>query len=206
MVLERSETGTSTEPAFRSLDLKSPILETARLLLRPPHLDDAPDIARLANDYAVASMLASMPHPYFAEDAREFVERVRQKVNGDCVYAVTLKENGEFLGICGIHEDRVRFELPFVGYWLGQPFWGRGYATEAARAMVDLFFKVTDREVLMVSARVDNIGSRRVIEKCGARFWKRGAHYNRALGEMRELDHYRISRDDWFAQAAEDRA
>jgi RimJ/RimL family protein N-acetyltransferase len=200
MVLERSETAASAEPRVRSLDLKSPVLETARLLLRPLHFDDAPDIARLANDYAVASMLASMPHPYFAEDAREFVER-KQNVQGDCVYAITLKQSGEFLGICGIHEDLARYELPFVGYWLGQPFWGHGYATEAARAMVDLFFKVTDRQVLMVSARVDNAGSQRVIEKYGARFWKRGTHYNRALGELREVDHYRITRDDWFAQA-----
>jgi RimJ/RimL family protein N-acetyltransferase len=203
MVLERSETGKSGEPEVKNLDLKSPILETARLLLRPLHLDDAPDIARLANDYAVASMLASMPHPYFAEDASEFIERT--KAQGDCVYAITLKQKGEFLGVCGIHEDAARFELPFVGYWLGQPFWGHGYATEATRAMVDLFFKVTDRDVLMVSARIGNAASRRVIEKCNARFWKRGTHYNRALGEMHELDHFRISRDDWFAVAAKGR-
>lgn len=200
MVLDRTRSMERSGPA--NLRLNCPVVQTERLLLRGPHMDDAPDMARLANDYAVASMLATMPHPYFAEDAREFISRMSDGQNGDCVYAITNANNGEFIGVCGIHEDRSRYELPFVGYWLGQPYWGSGYATEATRAMIDLFFKVTDRDCLMISARMDNQQSRRVIEKCSARYWKSGTQYNRQLGEVHQLDHFRISRQDWFMAAA----
>ena len=202
MVLERKPIETGLIPA--SLTLQCPVLTSPRLLLRPLLKEDAPDIARLANNYAVASMLSAMPHPYFAEDALEFIEKVQDPARGDCVYAITRSEDGLFMGICGIHEDPQRFELPFVGYWLGEAHWGSGYATEATTAMIDLFFKVTDRDCLMISARKENRNSKRVIEKCNARFWKSGMHYNRTLGEVHHLDHYRISRHDWCNAAASD--
>jgi RimJ/RimL family protein N-acetyltransferase len=183
-----------------ALNLGCPVIETDRLLLRPPHLDDVDDIARLANNYAVARMLASVPHPYFAADAREFVERVLCG-HGGSVYAITKAGNGEFMGISGLHDDRARFELPFLGYWLGEPYWGHGFATEAARAMVDLFFKVTANDELQVSCRIENVASRRVIAKCGGVYWKSSNTFNRALGEMQKVDHFRVTRASWVATA-----
>ncbi|MEC9343164.1 MAG: GNAT family N-acetyltransferase [Pseudomonadota bacterium] len=185
-----------------ALQLGCPVIGTARLLLRPPHRDDIEDIADLANNYQVARMLSSMPHPYFAADAQEFIEKVGRAAAHGCVYAITEASSGRFMGVCGLHEDPSRHALPFIGYWLGEPYWGRGYASEAARALVDLFFKVTDRDQLLISCRVDNHASRRIIEKCGARYWKSGTAYNRALGEMQQLDHYRVTRADWVAAAA----
>lgn len=191
--------------AIKALKLDCPVIETGRLLLRPPHADDVEDIARLANNYAVASMLASMPHPYFAADAREFLDRIAtsaQKADkADCVYAITRADNGAFMGVCGLHEDVTRFELPFIGYWLGEPFWGAGYASEAARAMVSLFFKVTAGETLMVSCRTENARSRAIILKCGGRYWKTGDQYNAALGQMQKVDHFRITRESWMEAA-----
>lgn len=200
MLFEQSDQPIASGTA--NLRLNSPVLETRRLLLRPPHIDDAHDIASIANDYEVASMLTSMPHPYFDEDAREFIRKVESQGKGDCVYAITRKSNGEFLGICGIHEDRTRHEFPFVGYWLGRPYWGEGFATEATRAMIDLFFKVTDQDCLMISARTDNHASHRVIQKCNARYWKSGNQFNGHFGMMVRLDHYRLTRQDWFAAVA----
>jgi RimJ/RimL family protein N-acetyltransferase len=195
---ERPQAEAPQATVQNALKLGCPVIETDRLLLRPPHLDDVEDIAGLANNYAVARMLASMPHPYFAADAREFVERVLGG-NGGSVYAITKARNGEFMGICGLHDDRTRFELPFLGYWLGEPHWGRGFATEAARAMVDLFFKVTANDELLVSCRVENGASRRVIAKCGGAYWKTSDTYNRALGEMQKVDHFRVTRASWVA-------
>ena len=193
MVLER-ETEHSGDRPPESLHLACPVIETGRLLLRPPHLSDAQDIAAEADNYRVAAMLASMPDPYFVEDAREFIAKLENSPAGACVYAITRAADGAFMGICGLHEDRARFELPFIGYWLGESHWGHGYATEAACALTDLFFKVTDRPELMISCRVDNPASRRVIAKCGGRFWKTGEQYNRALGETQSLEHYRVTR------------
>lgn len=198
MVLELEE---DLGEELAALQLGCPVVETERLLLRPPHEDDVEDIAALANNYNVARMLSSMPHPYFAEDAREFIDRVKRASVHGCVYAITEAASGRFMGVAGLHEDRSRFDLPFAGYWLGEPYWAKGYASEAARALVDLFFKVTDRDQLMISCRVDNLASRRVIEKCGGRFWKSGTGFNRALGEVQHLEHYRVTRNDWVATA-----
>lgn len=211
-MISQTTTTARTEPttpaaAIKALKLDCPVIETGRLLLRPPHADDIEDMARLANNYAVARMLASMPHPYFSADAREFLERLSAGVakvdKADCVYAITRADNGAFMGVCGLHEDVARFELPFIGYWLGEPYWGSGYATEAARAMVSLFFKVTAGETLMVSCRTENGPSRAIIVKCGGRYWKTGNHYNAALGEMQKVDHYRITRESWMEAACQ---
>lgn len=175
------------------------MIETARLLLRKPVQDDAGDYARLANNYAVASMLGSMPHPYFTADAREFIAKVEEGHASGCNYAITRADTGEVMGACGLHEDLSRFELPFIGYWLGEPWWGGGYATEAARAMIDLFFKATNRDMLMISCRIDNLRSRRVIEKCGGKYWKDGEQFNKALGEMHHVSHFKVARADWLA-------
>ena len=202
MVLEQPlETSRDSDGELLSLALGCPVVETRRLLLRPPHHDDVEDMVALANNYQVARMLSSMPHPYFAADAREFIDRAAKAAANGCVYAITDKKTSRFLGVCGLHEDPGRYEFPFIGYWLGEPYWAHGFASEAARAMVDLFFKVTAGDRLLASARTDNPASRRIIGKCGGRYWKRGAHYNRALGEMQALDHFLITRETWMESA-----
>ncbi|MFZ1815026.1 MAG: GNAT family N-acetyltransferase [Rhizobiaceae bacterium] len=195
-------TGEQPQDVLCALRLNCPVISTGRLLLRPPHADDVEDMTRQADNYRVASMLASMPHPYFAEDAKEFITRISEPGTGACVYAVTNTTTGEFMGVCGIHEDHTRYELPFVGYWLGESFWGNGYATEAAQAMMDLFFKVTDGTEILISCRTDNHASRKVIQKLGGQFWMRGQAFNRALGEIQQLEHYRVNREDWMLAAS----
>lgn len=184
-----------------SLNLGCPVIETRRLLLRPPHEDDIDDMVHLANNFSVASMLGTMPHPYFPEDAKEFLARVKRRAKGDSVYAITNKQDGEFMGCCGLHQDAQRFELPYMGYWLGEPYWNRGFATEAARALVDLFFKVTDRDELMISCRRENAPSRAVIAKCGGQFWKSSEARHKVSGDLQQLEHFRVTRSSWMAAA-----
>jgi RimJ/RimL family protein N-acetyltransferase len=203
---EQLQPAATTASTIRALKLDCPVIETGRLLLRPPHEEDIEDMVRLANNYAVARMLASMPHPYFAADAREYLEKLAKGGTGDkgdCVYAITDAATGAFMGLCGLHDDPARFELPFLGYWLGEPHWGSGYASEAARAMVCLFFKVTAGETLMASCRNDNAASRAIIVKCGGRYWKSGQSYNAALGELQNVDHFRITRESWMEAAGQ---
>jgi RimJ/RimL family protein N-acetyltransferase len=184
-----------------ALRLNCPVVDTGRLVLRPPHVNDADDIVRLADNPRVATMLGSMPHPYTAADAQAFLKKAEDGGDLGCVYAVTRAGSGEFMGVCGLHEDPARFELPFIGYWLGEPYWGRGYATEAARAMTGLFFKVTDRPQLMITCRTDNIASRRVIEKCGGVYWKSGESLNKVLNVLHQVDHFRVTLESWMAVA-----
>ncbi|PZO79286.1 MAG: GNAT family N-acetyltransferase [Mesorhizobium amorphae] len=169
-----------------------PVLTTERLVLRPPHPDDADELTRLANNRRVAEMLARMPHPYTPRHAAEFIAR-----NGgaeSCTYAVTLAESGAFVGCAAL--DPAHDGNLVIGYWIGEPFWNRGFATEAAHALVDIAFRNSDVEVLHASCRVLNIASRRVIHKCGFQYAGEGMIHSVASGRV-AVERYRLDRRTW---------
>ena len=86
------------EAEDESLAIDCPVLLTERLVLRPPHVDDIPELTQLANNRRVAEMLARMPHPYGEAEARAFLAMSEQTRTAGCVYAVTLAESGAFIG------------------------------------------------------------------------------------------------------------
>src|SRR3954463_16076716 len=128
-----------------------PVLETARLVLRPATLADAKPIARLIDDRRIAEMLTRVPHPYTLADAEDFLATVN-RAGGETVFAVT--RDSTVLGVCGIAQRAG--QPPEIGYWLGLPFWGNGYATEATRAVIDHAFGDLGYEALVSGARVSN--------------------------------------------------
>jgi len=166
--------------------------------MRAPHEDDIDALAHLANNANIATMVARMPHPYTVADAADFVRRTRAGAIGKCVYAITKADNGAFLGCCGIepHEDGRTVEL---GYWLGEPFWNQGYATEAAHTLVDMVFRTRDIEQIDARCRVMNIPSRRVIQKCGFQFQATGMVQSLAVGGMVPVEWYRLDRKTWVS-------
>jgi len=178
------------------------ILTTRSLILRPLEKADAKDVAALANNYNVASMLDTMPYPYFDTDAQEFIKKMSAPKNDDCTYAITSAKTAALLGICSLHASSKIYRMPYIGYWLGEAHWGKGYATEAARALVDLFFKAGSEDQLLISVLTSNAASRRVIEKCGGQYWKQDTQYSAFFGEDRPVDHYRITRESWMGAVA----
>jgi RimJ/RimL family protein N-acetyltransferase len=177
-----------------SLRIDCPVLVTERLVLRPPHDDDVPDLAKLAASRRIAEMLARMPHPYGAREARAFIDMARRHSGAGCVYAVTIAESGAFVGCAGLNGTERGLEL---GYWIGEPYWGLGYATEAAHALVDLAFRATGIEVLHVACRVINGASRRVIHKCGFQYAGQGMMDSIAAGRT-PVERYTLDRKTWI--------
>ena len=104
-------------------------LETNRLILRPPGPRDIQSMTAWLSDYDVARMTARVPHPYSEEDAESFLALAVEHR-----FVIQRKSDGVFAGMAGLH-DRDGDEF---GYWLGKPFWGFGYATEAAHRLVTL--------------------------------------------------------------------
>jgi hypothetical protein len=105
-----------------------PALATARLTLRPHRPADAARIASLANDFEVVKMTGGMPFPYSLADAEAFVARAgAADLATDVEFAVELPGEGLIGGLGFFTRDEV---APEVGYWLGRPYWGRGYASE----------------------------------------------------------------------------
>ncbi len=100
--------------------------------------------------------------------------------------------DGPIIGGCGI--GTLRGDGPEIGYWFGVAHWGHGYATEAARAIIDHAFGDLGHEVLHAGARVSNPASRRVLEKCGFQWTGVVLQRVRALGSSAPCDRFRLDR------------
>jgi RimJ/RimL family protein N-acetyltransferase len=170
-----------------------PVLETERLVLRAPRFEDAKAIAVLANDRRIAENTRRIPHPYTRVDAEDFIAAVNG-TNGEIAYLITLAD-GTLIGTCGLAmTDGPAHEL---GYWLGVPFWGKGFATEAVRAVIDYAFTELEHDALQAGARVTNPASRRILEKCGFQWTGVGLCRIRALASSAPIDRFRLDRRLW---------
>jgi RimJ/RimL family protein N-acetyltransferase len=135
-------------------------LATKRLTLRPVSLADAERVSELAGDWEVASMTDRIPYPYTTADARHWIETIP---DNEHVFAVC--HTDQLIGACGVmvHDDG-RGE---IGYWFGKPWWGQGYATEAAERLIRYCFRRLKLSQIDCCHFVENAASKRVIEKLG---------------------------------------
>ena len=186
MLLEERADETVQETSLKEL-------QTARLILRPPQLQDAKAIAALANDIRIAQNTLRLPHPYTVADAETFIAST-DKGEGEAAFIVTLR-SGALIGIAGI--AKLNGNAPELGYWLGVPFWGHGYATEAARAVIDHAFTEIGCEQLQSGARISNPASRRVLEKCGFQWCGVGLYRIRSIASSAPIDRFRLDRGIW---------
>jgi RimJ/RimL family protein N-acetyltransferase len=180
-------------PAQALREQSIPVLETERLVLRAPRLGDAKAIAALANDRRIAENTARIPHPYRLADVEEFIAGVNIP-GGETVFLITDADD-MVLGGCGVGMGDG--QGPELGYWLGVPFWGQGYATEAVRAVIDYAFTELDLASLNAGARVTNPPSRRVLEKCGFQWTGVGLYRIRAIASSAPIDRFRLERRIW---------
>ena len=153
-------------------------MQTERLTLRNLTADDAPRVAELAGDWHVARMTARLPYPYSRADATAWIAELGQ-ASDEVVFAIV--HEGQLIGCFGyVVKDRRTAE---IGYWIGRPFWGHGFATEAGRALVDHCFRCAGFTRLTCCHFVDNPASGRVIEKLGFRLVGPCSGYSEARAE-----------------------
>jgi len=168
-----------------------PVLATARLVLRAPRRSDVKAIASFANDRRIAANTARIPHPNGIEDAEQFIAAVNKR-EGEACFVIMLECAP--IGVCSVD---LREDGPEVGYWLGVPYWGRGFATEAVRALIDHAFGDLEHETLISGARVNNPASRRVLEKCGFQWTGVQLSRIRAINSAAPIDRFRLDRGLW---------
>jgi RimJ/RimL family protein N-acetyltransferase len=176
---------------------------TERLLIRPGWREDAPAVFAAVADEAIARNLARLPWPYRPEDAEAWLTQPQDPARPSCLIFARELGSRQVLGGIGIHpsEDGP----PELGYWLARRFWGRGIATEAARAMVAVARDSLRLPRLASGHFLDNPASGRVLEKVG--FRPRGGivpRHSLARGEdvacrLMELD---LDEDETVAIAA----
>ncbi len=188
---------------------KSIQLITDRLLLRLPQLSDADAIYQLAKSPQVALTTLTMPHPYEPEMAIEFINNIHEAYDGKTrfTFAITRRSDALFLGVIGFRAD-YQNERTEIGYWIGQPYWGNGIATEAAQAIVDFCFQELNLNRVEASYFEGNTGSKRVMEKIGMIY--EGTSRQALIRDIpalnhrkiHDVNHYAILRHDWQAKRA----
>ena len=144
------------------------LLKTKRLLLRPWKTSDAESLYEYAKDPDIGPIAGWSPH----NSVMESLCVIKNILNGKECYAVCLKENNKAIGCIELKlncntQMTNRYDECELGYWIGKPFWGNGYITEAANEIIHHAFENLKMSVIWCCYYDGNIKSKRVQEKCG---------------------------------------
>ncbi|HEX2205537.1 MAG TPA: GNAT family N-acetyltransferase [Longimicrobium sp.] len=174
-----------------------PILHTGRLVLRPFTADDARAVHDIVSDREIAYNTLTIPHPYPDGMAEEWIRthpRLFEHGEG-VVYAVTLRDTGEVVAAVGVtlEPPHRRAEL---GYWVGRPHWNRGYATEAARALLRYCFETLNLNRVQAHHFTRNPASGIVMRKLGMTYEGRLRRHTYKWGQFEDIEMYGILRDE----------
>jgi len=179
-----------------------PELTTARLRLRPFALSDAPELTPLVSARDIAATTLNIPHPYEEAMAEEWISTHEEKwESGElAVFALVRSDDDQLVGAMGlvIQEKHRRAEL---GYWVGKPFWGEGFATEAAQAVVAFGFDELNLQKVLACCFRENPASARVLEKIGMKYEGRLRGHVEKWGDFKDLEMYGILRGEYKSPA-----
>lgn len=148
------------------------IAQTARLKLREFHEADWVQVHKYASDPEVVRFIGWGPNT--EEDTKKFIQRslLQQKENPRLNYslAIVLRDQNELVGGCGLYESNIKNFEGWIGYCLNRQFWGYGYATETARALLDLGFSSLKLHRIFATCDPENPASAHVMEKIGMQY------------------------------------
>ena len=172
-----------------------PTLYSERLILRPFTLADATDVQRLAGSPDVASTTMNIPHPYEAGMAESWIARHGPEFEAGtmAVWAITVASALTGAISLRLERDHHRAEL---GYWIGQPYWGQGYATEAAATILEYGFTTLGLNRIQATHLIRNPASGRVMQKVGMRFEGVHREYFWKNGRPEDIARYAILASD----------
>jgi RimJ/RimL family protein N-acetyltransferase len=182
--------------------LERPVLTTARLRLRPFELTDSPEVQRLAGAPEVAATTLNIPHPYPNGAAEAWIDThgALWLAHEQLQLAVTLRDTGALVGSIGLVFSELH-EKAELGYWIGVPYWNRGYATEAARALVHCSFTDFALHRLQAHHMGHNPASARVLQKIGLHREGTSPQALKKNGRFVDLVLYGVLRAGWSGLA-----
>ena len=181
--------------------MDSSVIETKSLILRPFRAADIPAIVRLLSDPAIAQTTLNIPYPYDEAKARDWLASQQQEREAGTghTFAITCREDGRLLGAIDIR-PRARHQKAAIGYWIGKPYWGRGYATEAVRAVIRYGFEALGLNRIYATHFTGNPASGRVMQKAGMQYEGTLRQDVRKGDEFRDHAVYGILREEWQRQ------
>ena len=177
---------------------------TTRLILRPFQLSDANDVQRLAGDFEIADTTLFIPHPYKDGIAEQWISthEANYKNGKEIIFAITIKNNKELIGSIGyiLNKEHEKAEL---GYWIGKPFWNKGYATEAAEAMLKFGFEELELKRIHAHYFARNPASGKVMEKLGMQHEGTLRKDIKKWGKFEDIKIYGILRSEYESNYAD---
>jgi ribosomal-protein-alanine N-acetyltransferase len=177
-----------------------PTLVTERLVLRPFDLSDAGRVQELAGDWAIAEMTLEIPHPYEDGMAEQWISTHEPRFEEGSLlnFAVTLRETAELIGAVGLGLT-ARFERAEIGYWIGKPYWNKGYCTEAGVAVVEYGFTTLGLNRIFASHYARNPASGRVMIKLGMKPEGVLRRHLKRWDRFEDMVVYAILKEEWWA-------
>jgi len=151
--------------------------------LRPFEPGDAARVSALVGAREVAEMTALIPHPYPDGAAEAWISAQAKDRAAGREYTYAITPAGDTIVVGAISLRPAPTEREHLGYWIGRAYWGRGYATAAARALVALAFTLLDLDRLTASCLIRNPASGRVMEKCGLKLLRTERRDHRGADE-----------------------
>lgn len=150
---------------------QQPVLETARLVLRPFLSSDAADVAKYAGDYDIARTTLRIPHPYSVPQAEDWISSLDNvfQEGKTVIFAIVPKTLNHIIGAVGLELCRTHDQAE-LGFWVGKPFWGQGYATEAARCVLQFGFQQLELNCVHAEHFIHNAASEKLMKKLGMKY------------------------------------
>jgi RimJ/RimL family protein N-acetyltransferase len=165
-------------------------LHTPRLILRPARPDDAPCYALGMSDYEVARWLTPMPWPFTLAMATDWLRQAPEPTPERALFIIEHPSKG-LIGCVALAQE--------FGFWIAKPHWGRGYATEAAKAVIDWHFRASGSDAIVSSAHHRNVASLRVKAKLGFAEIGRDRRFSQPLQVNVEHVLTQLTRTEWMA-------
>lgn len=161
------------------------------ITLRPLQNTDRTQLAILANNWNIwKNVRDQMPYPYTEENADFFINNLANSAEN---HIRGIFYNDAFCGMIGLHPQKDVYRLSAeLGYWIGEPFWGKGIATEATNQMTHFGFNHLNLKRIYAGVFGYNIASMRVLEKCG--FEKEGVFKNAVIKNNEIVDEHRFAK------------
>lgn len=188
--------------AVDAVPLPQPILRTRRLVLRPFALHDAARVSELAGDRDVAATTLRIPHPYEPWMAEEWIADHRMSYEDGTLanFAITTADAG-VIGSIGLslHREHQRGEM---GYWIGRPYWGKGYVSEAAREVLRFGFEELGLHRIHAHHMTVNPASGAVLKKLGMTHEGTLRHHTLKWGEFHDIECYGILAAEFSAASS----
>jgi [ribosomal protein S5]-alanine N-acetyltransferase len=181
-----------------------PTHNTRRLTLRPFTLDDAQRVYRLVQDRKIADTTLAIPYPYEKGMAETWIGKHQEGFDqGKSVhFAITLTESGELVGAIGMAIEP-EHSCSEIGYWIGVPYWGQGYCTEAVAAVLEYGFQVKKLNRIYAVHFKRNPASGRVMQKNGMSYEGCLRQHVRKWDAYEDLVQYGILQEEWQARTIE---